>query len=73
MTKAQRKYYRTIILGVAAMGALIWSAMDQFGISRQEMQSQFLSAVLVVAALVLCGACAAAVWIGLRKLFGRKD
>ena len=30
MSRANRRYYRTILLGIAAMGTLVWAAIDQF-------------------------------------------
>ena len=68
MSRARRRYYRTILLGVVAMGLLVWSAMDQFNLSPEEMRESFLTAVLLIAAIVTLGATAAGLWIGLRAL-----
>ena len=73
MRKSQMRYYRTIFLGVAAMGMLIWSAMDQFDISRQEMLSLFIATVLTILAVILSAAIMAGVWIGIRKLLRRTE
>ncbi len=73
MRKAQRRYYRTIFLGVAAMALLVWSAMDQFDLSRQEMLNLFVGTVLVVLAVVVSAAICAGAWIGVRKLTERSD
>ena len=37
MAKSRRRYLRTTLLGIAAMGTLIWAAIDQFGIPVKEM------------------------------------
>ena len=71
MNRAGRRYYRTTVLAVIAMSTLIWAAMDQFGISRQEMTELFLGAVLVVALVIVCAALAVLLWLGLRKLLRR--
>jgi len=71
MTRARRRYYRTIFLGVAAMGLLVWSAMDQFGLSPQEMRSAFFTALLLIGTIVTVGAVAAAVWVAFRALLRR--
>ena len=73
MNRGGRRFYRTMVLGVLAMGALVWAAMDQFGISRQEMSEMFLATLLAVG-LVICGAAVAVLlWIGLRTLLGRGE
>ena len=72
MSRASRRYYRTIVLAVLAMAALVWVAMEQFGISRQEMAGLFLGTVLVAAAVIASAAVMAVLWITLRK-FLRRD
>jgi hypothetical protein len=57
MSKASRRYYRTLILGLAALGVMVWTAVDQFGISRQEMTALLFGTL----------------WIGLRKLLKQGD
>ena len=71
MSKAARRYYRTIILGLLAMGALIWVAMDQFGISRREMSELFLVTLMVVGLVIAAAAVVALMWMGLRSLLRR--
>ena len=71
MSRASRRYYRTIVLAVLAMAALVWVAMEQFGISRQEMTGLFLGTVLVAAAVIASAAVMALLWITLRKLLRR--
>lgn len=71
MSRVTRRYYRTILLGICAMAALIWVAVQQFGISRQEITQLFLGTVLV-ALLVIAGAALMTVlWVGLRRLLRR--
>ena len=72
MSRASRRYYRTIVLAVLTMAALVWVAMEQFGISRQEMAGLFLGTVLVAAAVIASAAVMAVLWITLRK-FLRRD
>ncbi len=70
MSKARRRYYRTIILGVLAMATLLWAAIDQFGLSWEEMAELFLATLLVVGAVIVLAALVALLWIGLRRLLG---
>lgn len=72
MNKADRRFYRTLVLGFAALGALIWAAIDQFGISLEAMTSLLLGTLIVaLSTIVLAGLCVA-LWIGLRKLLGQR-
>ncbi|MEP5569632.1 MAG: hypothetical protein ABJN62_17450 [Halioglobus sp.] len=71
MGKASRKYYRTLLLGVAAMAALVWSAVDQFGIPWEEMLDLLLVTVAVIAVVIALSAVSVGLWLGLRKLLGK--
>lgn len=71
MTKASRRYYRTIVLGVAAMGVLLWSATDQFGIPWEHMLELFLATLLVMVVVIIAAAVCVSLWKGLRKLLHR--
>ncbi|MEZ5567377.1 MAG: hypothetical protein R3E54_03380 [Halioglobus sp.] len=68
MSGANRRYYRSILLGVAAMAALVWAAMDQFGISRREIGVSLLGILVAVAGIIVLAGVCAALWIGLRRL-----
>ncbi len=69
VSRGSRKYYRTILLGIAAMAALVWMAVDQFGIPWQEILTLFLATVAVVGIVILAAAGFALLWVVLRKLF----
>jgi hypothetical protein len=73
VSNANRRYYRTIILGLAAMGLLIWTAMDQFDIAAEAMLGLFYGAVLVAGAAILFAAVVASLWIALRRLTRHND
>jgi hypothetical protein len=73
VNRANRRYYRTIVLGVMAMAALVWAAMDQFGISRQEMTGLFLGVVLVAVLVIFCAGAIALLWVTLRKWMRRSQ
>lgn len=56
------------------MAALVWVAVDQFGISRREISELFLGTVLVVGMVIAAAAVMALLWIGLRRLLsGPRD
>jgi len=73
VSSATRRYYRTIVLAVLAMAALIWVAMDQFGISRQEMTELFLGTLVAALVIILCAGAITLLWVGLRKLLRRDE
>ncbi len=73
MSKANRRFYRTILLGLAALGVLIWAAIDQFGISHVEMANLFLGTVLIAGGTIGLAAVCAVLWIGLRNLLRGGD
>ena len=73
MSSATRRYYRTIVLAVLAMAALIWVAMDQFGISRKEMTELFLGTLVAALVIILCAGAITLLWVGLRKLLRRDE
>ena len=72
MSKQGRRFFRTILLGTFALAALVWMAMDQFGVARDEILDLLLVTALVVGMVIFVAACAAGLWIGLRKLLGRR-
>ena len=71
-SKARRRFYRTVLLGVAAMGVLVWTAVEQFGISIEEMTALFLGAVLITVGIAACAAFFTFLWIALRGLVQRR-
>lgn len=68
MSKANRRYLRTILLGTAALGSLVWVAVDQFGIPWEEMLELFLGIVLAVGLVIAAAGLFVGAWLGLRKL-----
>ena len=73
MNKASRRYYRTMLLGLTAMAVLIWAAVDQFGISTEDVITLFLGAVLVTVVIVLCAGLFTVLWVLLRRLMHRRN
>ncbi len=73
MAKSRRRYLRTTLLGIAAMGTLIWAAIDQFGIPVKEMVDLLLITVLLVSSVIIVAAIGVALWLGLRRVLRRPD
>lgn len=71
MARSRRRYLRTLILGLLAMAALVWGAVDSFDIPLERIWDMFLMTLMVVVALVLAAAATAALWIGVRRLSAR--
>lgn len=53
------------------MAALVWSAVDQFGIPWEEMLELLLVTVAVIALVIALSAACVGLWLGLRKLLGK--
>jgi len=68
VTPANRRYYRTVLLGIAAMAALVWSAIDQFDLAPQEMLSLFMGIVIAIVSVIALAAVCAGLWVSLRSL-----
>ena len=72
MSKQGRRFFRTIVIGTFALAALVWMAIDQFGVERDEILELLLVTAVVVGLVILVAACVAGLWIALRKLLGRQ-
>lgn len=66
--KSRRRFYRTTLLGVLAMAALIWVAVQQFGIAPGELANLLLATLILVVLVIAAAGVVALCWIGLRKL-----
>lgn len=73
VAKRRRRHVRTIILGVLAMAALVWGAVDTFEVPPERLWALFLQTLAVLFTLILAAAGAAALWILLRRLWQRDD
>jgi hypothetical protein len=73
VAKNNRSFYRTLFLGLIALGVLIWSAADQFDIPHRELAELFFGILWIVAGTIIAAAVFAGVWIGLRKWWRRSD
>jgi hypothetical protein len=72
VSRAGRRYIRTILLGTAALGALVWVAVDQFDIPLEEMLDLLILTVSVVGIVIVAAGLTLGVFVGLRKLLGRR-
>jgi hypothetical protein len=71
VSKRRRRYVRTIILGVLAMGVLVWGAVDTFEVPPERLWTLFLQTLAALALLMLAAAAVAALWVLLRQLLKR--
>ncbi|MDZ7781550.1 MAG: hypothetical protein U5K56_00895 [Halioglobus sp.] len=71
MSGNRRRYLRTILLGLAAMAVLLWAAIEQFDIPREEMLELFIATLLATGLVIALAAAVAGLWIGLRWLIRR--
>jgi hypothetical protein len=72
LSKANRRFIRTVILGVLAMSSLIWVATDQFELSVEEMLNLFYVTAIAVGAVIGFAAIGVTLLNVLRKLRKQK-
>jgi hypothetical protein len=73
MSKASRRFYRTLALGLVALAALVWAAIDQFGIAREDMFELLFGTLMIAVGIIALAALGVGFWVGIRKLFRRGD
>ena len=71
MSVRNRRFVRKLLMVIAAMAALVWVAMDQFGIAPGEIAELFLGVLLAVAVVIGAAAVAMLLWLSLRRLIAR--
>lgn len=71
LAKRRRRYVRTIILGVLAMGTLVWGAVDTFEVPPERLWALFLQTLAAMAVLIVLAAGTAGLWVMLRRLSKR--
>lgn len=72
MSKPARRFVRTVLIGSFSLAALVWMAVDQFGIAREEIVELMLATGLVVLLVIAFAAVATLIWVALRKLLRRR-
>ena len=53
------------------MAALVWSAVDQFGIPWEDMLDLLWTTVAAIATVIIAAGIAVSLWMGLRRLLRR--
>lgn len=69
MSKASRRFNRTLVLSVLSLAVLIWAAIRSFDISPEDMLTFLVGVMWVVAGVILLAGLFAALWVTLRRLF----
>lgn len=72
MSARNRRFLRTLLLGVAAMGVLVWVVTDQFDIDPRDMLRLFLGVLVASGLLMLAAAATALLWTLLRRVRRRR-
>ena len=73
MSRSARRYWRTIILGILALGVLVWAAVEQFDVPIAEVRSLLLGTVIAVLLVIVAAGVFVVLWMGLRRLLRRQD
>jgi len=69
--KSNRRFRRTIALGILALATLVWTAVDQFGVSSDTMLQLAVGSVLIVAVVIVAAGVVVALWQLLQRLIRR--
>ncbi len=69
MSRSARRFRRTLLLGVLALGVLVWTAVDQFGVETETMWQLALGTGVGVLVVITAAAVTVLLWIGLRRLW----
>jgi membrane protein implicated in regulation of membrane protease activity len=73
VSRASRRLFRSSVLGLAALGVLVWAAVDQFDIPVEKMAELFLGTLWVAGGIIIFAALLVVVLVGLRKLLQQRD
>ncbi|MFV0278498.1 MAG: hypothetical protein ACK5HY_15120 [Parahaliea sp.] len=71
MSRATRRFGRTIALGILSLATLVWVAVDQFGVATDTLLELALGSALLVVCAIVAAALCVGLWVGLRRLLRR--
>jgi formate-dependent nitrite reductase membrane component NrfD len=64
---------RTMLLGIAMLGVLLWGAVSQFDIPRNQVLESLLATLMAFGIVVVLAALAVAAYVGVRRLISRRE
>ena len=70
MSKANARYRRSIIIGIVALGALVWVSTEQYGVPRENIAWMLIYTVAAVFGVIVFAAVVVGLLLVLRKLRG---
>lgn len=70
--KGGRRFLRTMVLGVACLALMLWTAVDQFEVDPETVAELGLASGLVVLLVILAAGLTVSLWVGLRRLWRRR-
>lgn len=62
-----------MLLGIAMLGVLLWGAVSQFDIPRDQVLESLLATLMAFGVVIVLAALAVAVYVGLRRLISRHE
>jgi hypothetical protein len=68
MSKANRRYLRSVLMLVAAMGVMVWTAVDLFSNPNADMRALFIGTAIGVGAVIVTAAVILMLVMALRRL-----
>ena len=73
MSRSSRRFYRSLVLSLIALGVLVWVVFDQFDVPQREVLALVLGSLALVAATIVFAALISGLWVILRKWMKRGD
>jgi len=65
----RRRFIRTVLLGVAALGTLLWAAVTQVGVPVERLWSQLLATLLALLLVMLAAIAGLLALLAARRLW----
>jgi hypothetical protein len=70
MSKANARYRRSIIIGIVALGSLVWVSTEQYGVPRENIAWMLIYTLAGVFSVIVFAAVVVGLLVALRKLKG---
>lgn len=67
MSRSSRRFYRSLVLSLVALGVLVWVVFDQFDVPQREVLALVLASFTLVAATIVVAAVVSGLWIAVQR------
>jgi hypothetical protein len=71
--RSSRRFYRSLVLSLAALGVLVWVTLDQFDVPQRDILALVLGTLLLAAVTIVFAALVTGLWVAARRWRRRHD